>query len=86
MSSTDTVLLRPRPYAKYAGVLLLVPLLPQQKPLKPLPAEIWADIFAYVLASGRNEGLSSSWWLAEVCKTFHVSPPHFFETFEKNNL
>jgi hypothetical protein len=64
-------------------VLLLVPLLPQQKPLKTLPAEIWADIFAYVLASGRV----SWWWLAEVCKTFHVSegPPRGF-FFWKNNL
>lgn len=74
MSSTDTVLLRPRPYARYAGVLLLVPLLPQQKPLKALPAEVWAKIFAYVLASGSNEGVS--WWLAEVCKPFHVSEAH----------
>jgi hypothetical protein len=72
MSSVTTILLRPRPFAKYAGVLLLVPLLPEPKPLKPLPAEIWAEVFSYVMES-ECSGDTWSWSLIHVCKSFYVS-------------
>ncbi|KAG6873832.1 hypothetical protein C0995_010444 [Termitomyces sp. Mi166 len=39
MSSTHGILLSPRPYARRSGKLLLLPLLPSPKPLRPLPSE-----------------------------------------------
>jgi len=71
MNST-AILLHPRPYEKYAGILLLVPLLPKPKPLKPLPAEIWSEIFSFVLGTER-EGRDILRLLTHVCKSFHVS-------------
>ncbi|KAH7886012.1 hypothetical protein F5I97DRAFT_1189094 [Phlebopus sp. FC_14] len=49
---SETILLCPRPLARYAGRFLLLPLLPHQPQLKPLPSELWARIFALVLAAG----------------------------------
>lgn len=46
---SDTLLLCPRPLARYAGRLLLLPLLPRRPPLKPLPSEIWSEVFSFVL-------------------------------------
>ncbi|KAF8899136.1 hypothetical protein BD779DRAFT_1666859 [Infundibulicybe gibba] len=45
MSSDLNILLKPRPYARASGELLLLPLLPQREPFKPLPSEIWTEIF-----------------------------------------
>jgi len=73
MSSSTTILLRPRPFAKYAGFLLLIPLLPEPKPLKFLPAEIWADIFSYVMESECNGDTTWAWSLTQVSKSFYVS-------------
>ncbi|KAI6008402.1 hypothetical protein F5J12DRAFT_828519 [Pisolithus orientalis] len=47
---SDTLLLCPRPLARCAGRLLLLPLLPQRPPLKPLPSEIWSEVFSFVLS------------------------------------
>jgi len=76
MNSAETTILRPRPFALYSGSLLLLPLLPPRKPLKPLPAEIWAEIFASALAynkASREPAPAWAWSLAAVCKAFHVS-------------
>ncbi|RDB29677.1 hypothetical protein Hypma_015946 [Hypsizygus marmoreus] len=68
MSSSQVVLLQPRPYAKFSGKLLLLPLLPSPKPLKPLPAEVWSEIVAYVLLYEGPVGLAGS--LLRICKGF----------------
>ncbi|KAF7302547.1 F-box domain-containing protein [Mycena chlorophos] len=47
-TTTNTILLRPRPYAQYAGRFMLVALLPPPKPLPALPVEIWGAIFSWV--------------------------------------
>ncbi|EIN04268.1 hypothetical protein PUNSTDRAFT_55592 [Punctularia strigosozonata HHB-11173 SS5] len=62
MSYTTTqpsVLLCPRPLARYAGQLLLVSLLPPRPPLKHLPGEIWSKIFQFVLW-GDSDGIYGS--------------------------
>jgi len=46
--STESILLRPRPYARSGGRLLLLPLLSPKPQSKPLPPEIWYDILGYV--------------------------------------
>ena len=78
MSSAETtIFLRPRPYAKFAGTLTLLPLLPQPKPLKPLPSEIWGHIMTLAFARdvGDPETASWSWSVLTVCKAFQVSTP-----------
>lgn len=44
-----TILLTPRPYARGSGQLVVVPLLPQLKPIH-LPAEIWERILLFCLS------------------------------------
>ncbi|KAF8641190.1 hypothetical protein AX17_000825 [Amanita inopinata Kibby_2008] len=66
--SAGNILLQPRPYAQISGKLLLLPLLPLKKPSKPLPAEIWYQIFAYALVGDENGTLAQS--LLTVCKAF----------------
>ena len=76
MSSTETtIFLRPRPYAKLAGTLVLLPLLPRPKPLTPLPSEIWGQIMTLAFARdvGDTETAPWSWSVLTVCKAFHVS-------------
>ena len=58
---TDRVLLRPRPYERYGGYLILLPLLPKRAPLPPLPAEIWGKILALAMEDG--PGSSKDWVL-----------------------
>ncbi|KDR85596.1 hypothetical protein GALMADRAFT_53571 [Galerina marginata CBS 339.88] len=71
MSSTGTaILLHPRPYAKFAGALLLLPLLPQPKPLKPLPSEIWTEILAFAFASPSACERAWPWSFLTICKSF----------------
>ncbi len=69
--SPATTLLRPRPYARLSGELLLLPLLPLRRPIKPLPAELWRQIFALALLDDDNSILARS--LLTVCKAFKVS-------------
>ncbi|KAF9535877.1 hypothetical protein CPB83DRAFT_780161 [Crepidotus variabilis] len=71
MSSTDTIFLQPRPYARLAGMLLVVPLLPGPKPLKPLPAELWAEIFTHALEDGSSAVTQRTSTVGDVCKSFH---------------
>ncbi|KAF8689779.1 hypothetical protein AX14_003163 [Amanita brunnescens Koide BX004] len=66
--STDTILLQPRPYARVPGRLLLLPLLPLKKPVKPLPAELWHQIFALALLDDESHILARS--LLIVCNAF----------------
>lgn len=47
-TGASTILLSPRPLARYPGHFLLLPLLPYRPSLKPLPSEIWSKILAYV--------------------------------------
>ncbi|KAG2159604.1 uncharacterized protein EDB93DRAFT_1111104 [Suillus bovinus] len=55
---SETVLLYPRPLARYPGSLLLLPLLPHRPPLKPLPSEIWSSIFVQALFEGGQDAQS----------------------------
>ncbi|TDL28034.1 hypothetical protein BD410DRAFT_712654 [Rickenella mellea] len=73
----DTVVLRPRPLARSAGILILVPLLPKPAPLKPLPGEIWSRILAIVIDDPRSSSIHrgvkpkhSKWDLVLVCRQF----------------
>ncbi|KAJ6611477.1 hypothetical protein B0H10DRAFT_1953012 [Mycena sp. CBHHK59/15] len=66
-STTQTILLRPRPYAQHAGSFFLVALLPPPKPVPVLPSEIWAEIFAFAAIHPGSEALRS---LLTVCKSF----------------
>ncbi|KIJ65066.1 hypothetical protein HYDPIDRAFT_89048 [Hydnomerulius pinastri MD-312] len=52
---SETILLCPRPLARYAGRFLLLPLLPHQPPLKPLPSEIWTNIFSLAVFATASE-------------------------------
>ncbi|KII93994.1 hypothetical protein PLICRDRAFT_153229 [Plicaturopsis crispa FD-325 SS-3] len=64
--STSEILLVPRPFAVYSGRLLLLPLLPKRRPLRPLPSEIWSHVFEFILGvdtAARNG-------LLTVCKSF----------------
>jgi hypothetical protein len=73
--NTERIFLYPRPYAQQSGQLLLLPLLPHRKPLKPLPSEIWTVIFAYALQYDGNTAFASP--LLRVCKAFKVRDlPH----------
>ncbi|KAF9469673.1 hypothetical protein BDZ94DRAFT_1151715 [Collybia nuda] len=68
-TGSQSILLRPRPYAQFSGTLLLLPLLPHRKPVKPLPSEIWTAIFAYALQhDGEEPSLAAP--LLRVCKAF----------------
>ncbi|KAJ7665105.1 hypothetical protein DFH06DRAFT_1041290 [Mycena polygramma] len=62
---TSTILLRPRPYAQYAGSFFLVALLPPQKPIPALPSEIWSEIFEFVATIQQP-----LWSVLTVCKLF----------------
>lgn len=59
------ILLQPRRYARFAGLIVLVPLLPQHAPLKPLPAEVWRRILMLAMSMDEedcldNQGIVSS--------------------------
>ncbi|TFK41954.1 hypothetical protein BDQ12DRAFT_677437 [Crucibulum laeve] len=70
MSSSIDILLRPRPYANLSGNLLLLPLLPQKKPLKPLPSEIWTIIISHALVDKVTTTTQWPWSLLTICKAF----------------
>ncbi|KAJ7664947.1 hypothetical protein B0H17DRAFT_1162725 [Mycena rosella] len=67
MTSTKSILLRPRPYAQCAGSFFLVSLLPPPKPVPALPSEIWSEIFE---AAAVQAGFPALWSLLTVCKLF----------------
>lgn len=67
MSSSATVLLRPRPYAQDPAVLLLLPLLSTPK-VVTLPSELWLFIFQLVAAQSTSGLLP----LLTVCRNFKV--------------
>lgn len=73
------ILLRPRPFASSAGTFLLLPLLPHRVPARPLPAEIWTQIFEYVFVEYNQQGKSLSLAVGDkklslllICKTLKV--------------
>jgi hypothetical protein len=57
--------------AQYSGALLLLPLLPQRRPLKPLPSEVWTKIFRYTLHPNSSRPTSRT-SLLTICKVFTV--------------
>lgn len=57
------VLLKPRPLARFAGYIVLLPLLPKRPPPKPLPAEVWRSIMCLAIESDVR-GLDISKWRA----------------------
>ncbi|PPQ64245.1 hypothetical protein CVT24_008648 [Panaeolus cyanescens] len=85
------VFLKPRPFEKAAGTFLLLPLLPQPRPMKPLPVEVWAQIFAFSLAAKENDHndgypLKSLDFLI-ICKSFHdIVLPLIYETARISNM
>ncbi|KAL5533560.1 hypothetical protein ACEPAG_20 [Sanghuangporus baumii] len=60
---TERVLLRPRPYERFGGFLILLPLLPKRAPLPALPAEVWRKIMALAMEDG--SGSNKDWILKE---------------------
>lgn len=77
MAASDPgfVLLQPRPFAKRAGNLVLLPLLPHKPCPKALPAELWSKILHYVFMEYRQQGSRYTSWqqsLLLVCRTLKV--------------
>ncbi|KAJ6601275.1 hypothetical protein DFH09DRAFT_1127332 [Mycena vulgaris] len=66
-STTQSILLRPRPYAQYAGSFFLVALLPPPKPIPSLPSEIWSEIIESAVV---ELGFPVLWSLLTVSKLF----------------
>ena len=81
-TETPDIFLQPRPLARTPGSFVLLPLLPQPRPVKPLPAELWSKILSYVVDNGeegrmgapeRRARLRKKWELLFVCKPWVVS-------------
>ena len=82
-TETPTIFLQPRPLARHPGSFILLPLLPRPQPVKPLPADVWSTVLAYVIddedgqicipASERRTRLRERWRLLFVCKSWVVS-------------
>ncbi|KIY50670.1 hypothetical protein FISHEDRAFT_39188 [Fistulina hepatica ATCC 64428] len=71
MATTTTnsrVILCPRPYSRFSGRLLLLPLLPVHTTTKRLPSEIWQIVFAFALNDVQEIG--RGWNLILVSKLF----------------
>ncbi|KAJ3534919.1 hypothetical protein NM688_g7056 [Phlebia brevispora] len=82
------VFLRPRPFAKCSGRLVLLPLLPYKTPPKPLPSEVWTKVFGYLFDEYRvtsdcqnKSGLvASRTSLLLICKNLtDIALPIFYE-------
>ena len=83
----EAIILKPRPLALSAGVLILLPLLPKPQVLPSLPIEVWQEILFQAIEGwlfvGKSQGGvgqlvsvgNTKWNLALVCKQFKVS--HF---------
>jgi hypothetical protein len=81
-TETPVIFLRPRPLARTPGSFVLLPLLPQPRPVKPLPEEVWSKVLSYVVDDGedgrtdipeRRARLRKKWDLLFVCKLWVVS-------------
>jgi hypothetical protein len=81
-TETPAIFLQPRPLARTPGRLVLLPLLPRPRPVKPLPAEIWSKVLSYVIDDGadcrigvpeKRARLRTKWELLFVCKPWVVS-------------
>lgn len=70
--SSQSVILRPRPYALISGHLLLLPLLPQRRELKPLPSEVWTQIFQHAIFRDGALDVRLAQVLLTICKAFKV--------------
>ncbi|KAJ3575245.1 hypothetical protein NP233_g1233 [Leucocoprinus birnbaumii] len=80
-TGSETIFLQPRLYAQRPGKFLLLPLLPFRKPLKALPTEIWADIFAFAVAGGGREATRWAFSFLTICKSFKdVALPILYST------
>ncbi|KAJ7242587.1 hypothetical protein B0H12DRAFT_1132263 [Mycena haematopus] len=78
MSTTQTILLRPRPYAQRAGSFFLVVLLPLPKIVPSLPSEIWSAIFEFVAIKQP---------LLRVCKAFkELASPLLYASVAISNI
>jgi hypothetical protein len=82
-TETPTIFLQPRPLARHPGSFILLPLLPGPQPVKPLPADVWSTILAYVIddeddqigtpVPERRTRSRERWRLLFVCKSWVVS-------------
>ena len=81
-TETPAIFLQPRPLARTPGSFLLLPLLPQPQPVKPLPEEVWSKVLSYVVDDGeddrtnipeRRARVRKKWELLFVCKLWVVS-------------
>ncbi|KAI9062955.1 hypothetical protein FKP32DRAFT_1573116 [Trametes sanguinea] len=50
VAAHEAVWLKPRPLARSPGTFLLLPLLPTQPALKPLPSEVWSNILEHTFS------------------------------------
>jgi len=85
-TENPAVFLRPRPLARTPGSFILLPLLPQPRPAKPLPAEVWSKVLSYVI-NNQEDGrvgvperralLRDRWQLLFVCRSWAVSSLSF---------
>ncbi|KIP10073.1 hypothetical protein PHLGIDRAFT_125747 [Phlebiopsis gigantea 11061_1 CR5-6] len=91
-SDTHTILLRPRPFARAAGRLVLLPLLPHRHATKPLPAEVWERVLRYVFAQYEEclPNIDVETWkqgLLLICKDLKdVALPLYYENVHVNAL
>lgn len=79
-TETPTIFLQPRPLARHPGSFILLPLLPGPQPVKPLPADVWSTILAYVIddeddqigtpVPERRTRSRERWRLLFVCKSW----------------
>ncbi|KAH0838117.1 hypothetical protein J3R83DRAFT_6363 [Lanmaoa asiatica] len=93
---SETILLCPRPLARYGGRFVLLPLLPQQPPMKPLPVEIWSSIFSLAFSADASQrshrkptmgGLSWCVSLMLVCKSFReVASPLLYSNVKLHTV
>ena len=66
-AGAEVILLQPRLYAQRPGKLLLLPLMPFKRPSKPLPSEIWGDIFALAVVGGGREATKWAFSYLTIC-------------------
>ena len=68
----ENIVLRPRLYAKHAGYLLIVPLLPIDKKttLPPLPVEIWTKILKKVFLAEVEANFRTAGYVGKKKKSY----------------
>jgi hypothetical protein len=86
-TETPAIFLQPRPLARTPGSFVLLRLLPQPRPVKPLPAEVWFKVLSYVVDDGEDGRMGlperrarsrKKWELLFVCKSWVVSIVSFY--------